>query len=465
MGEGAQYGLRLLRSGYVYVFDEARKRWDEYFVTGDSFLTKMPPRTKGIKVQQQPATVFQCARNGVAPLAGVITVRNPKHATNIWIAFSDVEWTASTFEKHHDAAYRERHMQKIAINAGKVALQPQTAPLEQVENAVAEFKLDAATVKKYLAPWVPFLFHSRASQSSMLKQAAQSASPQGGAALVALLDSVALTAEIDAMMNWRFKAFSGDAKRQRPLAVSQTILQIEEAVRSQALDDEEDAAERIANDMLSQPDLGMLFEGYRKRKIERIEEIRTVTPQEAERAQDNAWKAYQLKFDEPAMKAWRKQNDVEMKAFDVHHIAPLAKAHHAWMTSAELINSFECNFDDMCIESGAAYVLTLSLCIGDTQDKAICFDLYSQWLNADTFEKSNLLLNAFALNSKQAKDEIKKSVNVSLDWRGFSWDGLVGAIAETFKGRNEKALEALGTQLVVRTMGPLAKVASDAAAT
>ncbi|MFT4266673.1 MAG: hypothetical protein QM586_05530 [Xenophilus sp.] len=104
LGAHATYGLRLLRSGYVYVFDRTYR--DEYFVTADGFLTKMPPRPK-TGSRPVPATEFACARSGAAPLAGVITIRNPKHASDVWIGFSDVEWTDATWELHENAAYRD----------------------------------------------------------------------------------------------------------------------------------------------------------------------------------------------------------------------------------------------------------------------------------------------------------------------------------------------------------------------
>lgn len=462
LGSHAQYGLRLLRSGYVYVFDEARKHWDEYFVTADGFLTKLPPRSKTGQ-RPAPATTFACARNGAAPLAGVITIRNPKHAKDLWLGFSDVEWTDDTLERHNSAAYRQRHMQKIVISGGQVNSQPHTAPLEKVDSLVPEFKLDAATVKKHIEPWCPFPFNSRLAQVQDFKAAVKQARPQGGAAVVALFDPVGITAEIDGQMNFRFNAFSNEPKRKRPLAVSQAIVELEEAVRAQAVEKEEAAAEELANDMLTQPDIGMFFKDYRENRIRDIESIRTVTPAEAKRAEESAWKSYAAKFNEPAMKQWRKQYESELTAFDTEHVAPLAKAHRDWMKCGTTTEYFACSFDENNVDNGTAYALTLSICIGRTQDKAACFDLYKQWLNADSYEKSNLLLNAYALNLKVAKKKIQESANVNLDWRGFSWDGMSGAIGETYKGKLEKALEVLGTQLLVRTLGPLASVTSQSA--
>ena len=463
LGSHAQYGLRLLRSGYVYVFDEARKHWDEYFVTSDGFLTKLPPRPK-TGTRAAPATNFACARSGAAPLAGVITIRNPKHATHIWIGFSDVEWTDETLGKHGDAAYRQRHMQKVTVSNGKVPPQAHTTPLENIDAVVPEFKLDANMIKKQIAPWSPFPFNSRVATVEDFKAAVHKARPQGGAAVVALFDPVAITAEIDALMTFRFKAFSVDPKRQRPLAVSQAIIQLEEAVRAQAVEREEAAAEELANDMFAQPDIGVLFsKDYRERKSKQIEDMRTVTPAEAKRAEEQAWAKYTAKFNEPAMRQWRNQYEVDLKAFDTEQIAPLAQAHRDWMKCGVTTHYFACNFDEKNVDNGAAYVLTLSICIGNSQDKAACFDLYKEWLGADKFEQCNLLLNAYALNLDVAKKRIQESANVSLDWRGFSWDALSGAIGETYKGQLEKALEVLGTQLVVRTMGPLATVANASA--
>ncbi len=458
LGTHAQYGLRLLRSGYVYVHDEARKHWDEYFVTADGFLTKLPQRPN-TGTRAAPATEFACARNGAAPLAGVITIRNPKHATNIWVGFSDVEWTEDTLNRHNDAAYRQRHMQKITISGGKVNPQPHTAPLETIDAIVPEFKLDAGTVKNQVTPWAPFQFNSRAAMVKDFKTAIQQARPQGGAAVVALFDPVGITAEIDALMKHNLNSFMGAPKRQRPLAVSQVVMQLEEAVRAQAVEQEEAAAEGLANQQLSQPDIGMLFSGgYRDKKLKQIEDIRTVTPAEAKRVQEQAWAKYTAKFDEPALKSWRKTHDEELKGLDAKTIAPLAVAHRDWMKCKAMGAYFECNFDDTNLDSGHAYAVTVSMCIGSTQDKAACFDLYTEWLSADTFAKNNLLLNALVLNLKATKDAIKTAMAQSLDWRGFPLDGLTGSFGESIKLKWEAMADAIGNKIVARQLGPLAKV-------
>jgi len=475
LGDHAQYGLRLLRSGYLYVYDEARKNdavtkgWSEYFVTSDGFLSKLAPRRK-YSCRPDPATEFNCARNGAAPLAGVITIEKPKNAKAIWIGFSDVEWTDDTLSKHNDAGYRDRHMTKITITDGKVNPQPHTAPIEQVDTVVPEFILEGAPITKHMVPWAPFQFNRRRVQAQEFKAAVQAARPQGGAAIVALHDPAGISAELDALMTRRFNVFSDDPKRQRPLATSMAIQQLEEAIRAQGVDREEAAAEEAANDMVANAGLGMLSKKYR----EQVEEMRTVTPEQAKRAEDKAWKAYQVddtlfgsgrpRFKEKEMKDWQAQYEKELAAFDKEHIVPLATAHRDWMKCGAMGDYFACNFDEANIDSGITYALTVSRCIGGTQDKMVCFDLYADWLDADTFDKSNLLLSAFALNQKKAKEQLQKAAGVNLNWMGLEWDYAANALKEIFMGKWEAAANTISAGLVTRTMGPLMKTMDHSAA-
>ena len=227
LGSTSHYGLRLLRSGYVYVFDEKRNHWDEYFVTTDGFLSKMPPRIRALKQQAKPATEFRCARNGAAPLAGVITIRNAKHAGKVWIAFSDVEWTDAVLAAHMSASYRQRHMKCVTVSGGKVAAQADTAPLAQLERVVPEFKLPKTQAQNSFGQWCPHPYNSRHGGAAALLQAAEKVRPGGGAAIVALHDPVGMATEIAALMEVRKTTFMNHKDVAKPRVAASTIASME----------------------------------------------------------------------------------------------------------------------------------------------------------------------------------------------------------------------------------------------
>ena len=436
LGSHAQYGLRLLRSGYVYVFDEARKQWDEYFVTADGFLTKLPPRPQ-TGTRAAPATAFACARNGAAPLAGVITIRNPKHASSIWIGFSDVEWTADTLNRHNDAAYRQRHMQKIAISAGKVNPQPHTAPLEQVDNVVPEFKLDAATAKKHIESWSPFPYNSRVAQAKDFKAAVHQARPQGGAALVALFDPSGLVTELASLMECQKRTFMGHPDLQRAMSVSGTIASLERSLREQAKLAEILAGEELAKSAQEgpgaynpNPALWGVGGDY-----EAADRWRNISPAHLQSVADRTWKKYthkangQPRFDDGARYAWQKDFDASLKKFDANFIAPLAKAYVKWLTSGCLNDNLACNFDVDNIVDGAAYTAVACMMLKSTGDKQDCHDLYAHWLAAGDTKATNLLMRALTLNQEEFAKKVQEANDAPLDSRVLPTDATLQTLS------------------------------------
>lgn len=236
----------MLRSGYVYVFDEQRNHWSEYFVTTNGFLSKMPPRIRALKVQPRPRTEFQCASNGAAPMAGVITIQNPQHADKVWIAFSDVEWTDKVFADHLNAEQRKKHMLCITVKGGKVAAQPHAAPLEQLEALVPEYALPARLASASFAAWCPHAYNSREGAAAALLNTSRRVRPGGGAAIVALHDPVGLATEIAALMEVRKTTFINHERLAKPRFAANSIVSLEASIKEQAKAAEVQAGEELA---------------------------------------------------------------------------------------------------------------------------------------------------------------------------------------------------------------------------
>ena len=143
----ARYALRLLRSGYLYVYDEARDKWTCYFVTGDSYFVRLS-ETPGIP-PVVPKKPFDCPDEGHRALASCITIPDAKRATKVWLGFSDVLWTQATRELHVSAAYRKRHMRCVVVNA--FASSPDAkhcVGINEVGSKVAEYAVEPVTLRK-----------------------------------------------------------------------------------------------------------------------------------------------------------------------------------------------------------------------------------------------------------------------------------------------------------------------------
>lgn len=468
LGSTAHYGLRLLRSGYVYVFDEKRTHWDEYFVTTDGFLSKMPPRIRALKQQAKPTTEFRCARNGAAPLAGVITIRNAKHAGKVWIGFSDVEWTDAVFSAHESAAYREKHMKCISISDGKVAAQPDTAPLEQLEQLVPEFKLPKVQAQTSFGKWCPHTYNSRQGAAPALLQASEKVRPGGGAAIVALHDPVGLATEIASLMEVRKTIFMNHESVAKPRFAACSIASLESSIKEQAKLAEIDAGEALAQRAEAGPSAynpnpalwGMPGDH------EVADRWRTHSPHSLKNAAESAWKNYthdrtgKPRFDYTASQTWLKTYNEGLQKFDTQSVAPLAKAHVAWMRHRCMVSHLSCNYDNQDKDSGVAFTATFVELLRNTTDKQPSYDLYLKWLTAGEFTEENLVMRALGFNQKELIDKLKGADAAPVDARAFPSDAVAGGVA-AFMEKMPPSANAQLTALMAGLSGPALKYWTD----
>ncbi|WP_321817339.1 MULTISPECIES: T6SS effector BTH_I2691 family protein [unclassified Paraburkholderia] len=177
-GESAKYTLRILRPGYLYVFDEVRGEWAAYVVNEQGLLYHFDIHAK--TSPQVPVKTFNdaCVRKADPYLARCITVKDPAQAGKIWLAFSDVMWTENVLAAHAQAEYRKRHMR--CIDMADVRAHKAVAHLDTLSHLrnVAEFT-------KVLKPDA----HATQAHDELVKQVAaleqqlkQMAHPSSGAA-------------------------------------------------------------------------------------------------------------------------------------------------------------------------------------------------------------------------------------------------------------------------------------------
>ena len=452
LGGHAHYTRRLLRNGYLYVYDEARKRWEGYFITDSAHFMRFQvgkPVPSVYTADKKP-----CDRAGHQEVAGMITIPDPKNATQVWFGFSDVEWTAAVLEKHQDTAYRKKHMQaldvKKALAQGK---QPNVHAIKELGGKVAEYACDPA---KALAAsgfkGAVFPFNARKPQLEETLAAANALRKDAGV-ILSLHDPSGVAVELSTTMSQRYDQFKQQSSFHHPLAVSDTIVALRKTLAHQAELWEVDETRHRANNTLPGT-AGLFFPN------ELEIDPPHVTAAQLKVAADNSWKKYLKKYDEPKRIAFQKDFETKLQAFDASHLAPLAQAHAAWMKSRHMAAYFECNYDPADADSGAAYTATLTLCIGATQDKTACFDVYADWLMGDIADKTNLLLRGLILNQDEVARIIASSSANVTNPKLLPWDAMIGNVGKALGYVIEGKPDLLG-KLITACLGPMGKLAKQ----
>lgn len=463
LGSTAHYTTRILRTGYLYVYDEARNRWEAYYISQGGFFMRFdigdglsPALTKG----REP-----CSRVGDRELASCITITSPKQATNVWLAYSDVEWTQRVLAQHtKDVAYRAKHMCKIDVKAllASVPTDRPFRPISQLTETVAEYAsgVDAKSFAFSSAAWTP-----REGEATSTAAILNCLYP-GKAALVALNDPAGIVTDLASLMKEREEWFLDQKDRRYHLTVNGWLGQIEGQIKDRAQRERLYSAisEREYRQSPYRTPLQSIFSA-----TTRAYEITTApalsemdSAEKLDKVAEVSWKTYEKKIDTERRKQWIEQFTTDATRFDEIFIAPLAKAHVEWMKGSTLNNYLGCVFDDENPESGIAYITVVSACVATTDDKKPCQELYTQWLQQNAFHDGNPILNALVYNQKSLKREFNGLSN-SVTWELLPWDKFVSIFDQSFQNYAAgKSSDVLG-RLLATLAGSLTNVVKTAA--
>ncbi|WP_354677517.1 T6SS effector BTH_I2691 family protein [Cupriavidus plantarum] len=514
----SQYTLRLLRGGYLYTFNEKRATWGAYVVTDAGYLYEFDFNDPSPPLPDQ--IEFSCMRKGDAVIARCITVKDAHVAGKVWIGFSDVLWTEEVKKRHRKESWRRKHMRCLDIAAWRAGGgQDHAAPMADAERLVAEFTVtgsateraeeesarqeaakrgepssDALEIVVISYPaygFSPHTFDGQKEQVPDLLTWAEKAAKPYRPMMTALWDPVGIVSELDPLMSSHFDNFLyEDNDRARKMAVSSAIQSIRESIGNLAEIEYMRRANQDADDMAiygGDPKMagamnpggggagamaaGKLLSEWVwgdkvKNHYKSMEEaFRMVAPETLDRIHADAWSRYQtriggkMRYDEAARAAFQKSFDDRLLKFDNEIILPLANAHKAWMTSQAMANVFEANYDEADAQSGEAYVTAVTICVGNTQDKKPCFDLYSEWLQGDPTDKRNLVMRALGFNQQSVLEQAKKATSGGIDPWAMSWPSLIKSYEFADKQLTEGRANVI-THLIVGLNGPFAAVLS-----
>jgi hypothetical protein len=120
LGAQADYTLRLLRPGYVYLYNpsDEKEPWRGYIVTQQRYLYPFRiPKDGPTPAPQLEKDFITCDPVRFVASAQTLVISNAANAEDVWIGFSDVEWTKDVwkrFDGNIDGC-RDRTMRKINV--------------------------------------------------------------------------------------------------------------------------------------------------------------------------------------------------------------------------------------------------------------------------------------------------------------------------------------------------------------
>ena len=429
LGPTAQYTLRRLRNGYVYLYDERRNKWQAYYVNTSGFLSEFqfPKADWSKSAASSEDDKIPCDPANLAKGLCVTIMSPATEAGIVWIAFSDVEWSENVYLEHQKESVRALHMRKFDVAAWLASREHgHAAPIVELGERVAEFKSDV-NVKSFKQ------FSSAAFDSMMASEIVRAfdSMAKGEGAIVALDDPVGIARDLSTLMAVRHEGFKRQERFVKRYHASTTIKAFlnglsdsvdAEVIRVREKKAREFAMERLGPGVMSRIERNHeevqdhlrnydLRSGGMTNSREKYLDILEVRWEDLRSARHEATTKYTggSRFNLPQMNAF----DLEFKTTSETHyietIEPLSRVHAAWMKSSCMTEYFKNNFSPLDSKySGLVYRALVISCIGGTQMWRYCREVIEGWFFEGPFgDHENLLIRAVICNS----DAIIPSLN------------------------------------------------------
>ena len=154
LGENTWYTPRMLRPGHLYLYNPANKHdpWQGYVVTQDSHYYPFRIGRHGPeRVLGRAGEVTPCKPDEYGAIAQAVVIPHAEKAEDIWVTYSDVEWTQAVWQRFNDNVdgCRDKVMRKFNVKNWLASPQHEHAVLlKDMAGKIAEFS-DAVQPKEF----------------------------------------------------------------------------------------------------------------------------------------------------------------------------------------------------------------------------------------------------------------------------------------------------------------------------
>lgn len=121
-----------------------------------------------------------------------------------------------------------------------------------------------------------------------------------------------------------------------------------------------------------------------------------------------------LRFSEAERLAFENDHKKRLNEFIDLRIRGVAAGHAAWLESQALCDYYDLFFDKNNIQSGLVFFATTMRCFGHTQNLDESGKVYDSWLDGDFHDKTNLLARSLYFNQEDMGKGIKKLIDADV---------------------------------------------------
>ncbi|TPQ46092.1 hypothetical protein C2U71_09975 [Burkholderia ubonensis] len=465
----AKYTLRALRPGYLYTYDEKRKKLAAYMVLDDGIMWNFPPDVTPPPGDAESALTQGCAMNGDLAFESFGRCVSVEHtpgsdeATNLWIGWSNVRWTKDlVHNKINDAAWRKQHMQCINVPAMLAGGATDTGEFQATQSKIAHFAMDAQAMK------AAFGFSNRVPkdeirlrQRNVVKRIgdAMLESPNKKGFVIAVNDPVGLTNDLaeltvpnlnngfDEQVYWKWMSAQLLERAEQGIRANAKALTGLSYEMSQTAQRVNDVNSRIGNynapPMADFAGLYRLVKGvFRTGSFEQAakeEDARMANvPATVEASANDAWEEASTKvgsdgrrtsiLDEEALKRFPQEYQQALDAFKPKW-QPLVQAHADWLKSQMLAEWMAGVHDPQDLRSGYAYSESCAQVIGSAVGTEPCKKVLDEWLSGQASNIRNLYVRALMFN----QDAMLKAADAQVHGSDIQYENFLNLYKEAFK--------------------------------
>jgi len=448
-GETA-YTLRLMRSGYLNIWDEFGNAWINYFVTEGGFFYPLPENgdvPDEVASGKIKPCIDQPEELAKASLVTLPVMPDGMKNGLFWFAWSEVKWTETIRKQFEDKSHRERYMQPfdmdVWLNTQSTA---QTLPLSELENTIADYsqhvkksqmwkwsaliaQLDLLEGLKSLVYPITSKFSPIATGQQVEMTAHQDLHPNG--ALLVLQDPTGILRDLPTLIEYELDKHvyqRPDIKRQVMLLGA--ISGVKNSIRDQFQENYITTTLREAAYIKSidtYPDGDITVELEEDELDSAFIQNRRAMIMAKTQAH---WAEYQQYYNTEAYDAFNLRFQSILEEYNTRVVSPRTQLYLDWFQSPTLMHYFQQHFDTRDLISGIAYTATVSYCIIKMSDKKGSLDYFSSSLLKSLSDPTNILGRALVFNQDALIKKIDEATQSSVDMLSLNWAGLADAFAK-----------------------------------